>query len=70
MEPEEEQAYDLMGELTILDPKRLRIYTDAFGDLTLDMQIIVHIEIWREDLGFRLYPAAPMVSECESESHG
>ena len=38
MEPEEEQAYDLMGELTILDPKRLRIYTDAFGDLTLDMQ--------------------------------
>jgi len=38
MEPEKEQAYDLMGELTILNPTHLRICADAFGDLTLEMQ--------------------------------
>ena len=37
MEPEEEQVYDLRGELNLLDPKRLRLYIDTFGDLTLEM---------------------------------
>jgi len=37
MEPEEDQVYDLRGELNLLDLKGLRLYIDAFGDLTLEL---------------------------------
>ena len=37
MGPEEEEAYDLIGELNLLDPTHLHIYTDTFGNLAVEM---------------------------------
>ncbi len=32
------QVYDLTEELTLLDPKRVRLYIDEFEDLTLELE--------------------------------
>ena len=42
----EQPTYDLTSELSLLDPKRIRLFVDKFQNLVLDECALINQGIW------------------------